>query len=182
MKKIFIIVFLMMVPISISHAQFSNVNVGAYLGIGEIKGNSPPQTSLAANIFIDFQTPLLDDVSFRLNYLHSRKIEYFLPENRKGKYYPFINAFSLKAFIKQRLGTNLLFVEEGAGLIAMNDRTFSDTDVWDYGIAFNVLIGVDFRNFISNGFTLGVGSEYAVTFNNTTATYFSFHLQSQYYF
>lgn len=88
----------------------------------------------------------------------------------------------LKAFIKQRLGTNLLFVEEGAGIIAMNDRTFSDTDVWDYGIAFNVLIGIDLRNFISSGFTLGVGSEYAVTFNNTTATYFSFHLQSQYYF
>lgn len=97
MKNIFSLL-LFIIPISISQAQFSNVNVGAYLGIGEIKGNSPPQTSLAANIFIDFQTPLLDDVSFRFNYLHARKIEYFLPENRKGKYYPFVNAFSFKSF------------------------------------------------------------------------------------
>jgi hypothetical protein len=182
MIKIYLLTLLTILTFSISRAQINDVNVGAYLGFGKIQGNSPSQASLAVNLFIDFQTPLIDEVSFRVNYLHARKIEYFLPENRTGKYYPFINAFSLKAFIKQAIGNNFFYVEEGAGFIALNDRTFSDTDVWDYGIAFNVLGGIDLRKFSDSGFTLGLGIEYAVTFNNTTASYFSSHLQSQYYF
>ncbi|MBL1213361.1 MAG: hypothetical protein D8M61_08435 [Ignavibacteriae bacterium] len=150
------------------------------MGIGSIKGRSTAQTSFAANLFYDFQVPFISDASFRLNYLHSRKVEYFLPENRKGKYYPFIHAISLKAFINQSL-SELFYVEEGAGLVAVNDRTFSDTNVWDYGIAFNLLGGIDLR-LLNKGFKLGAGIEYGITFNNTTASYFSFHLQSQFYF
>ena len=180
MKKINLAIIFFLIALSNSSAQILSPSAGAYLGVGSIKGNSTAQTSFAANVFFDFKVPFITDASFRVNYLHSRKVEYLLPENRQGKYYPFIHALSLKAFINQSLG-KLLYVEEGAGIVAVNDRTFSDTNVWDYGVAFNLLGGIDLRA-LDSGFKLGLGTEYGITFNNTTASYFSFHLQSQYYF
>jgi hypothetical protein len=183
MKHIFQTLLLLSVlsMANISYAQVKNFNAGAYIGAGEIKGNSPSITSLGLNLFFDFKTYFIKDVSFRFNFLYARKVEYFLPENSRGKYYPFISVLGLKAFIQQSLG-GVFFIEEGTGIIVLHDRTFSDTDVWDLGTAFNILAGIDSRNLKSEGFTIGLGIEYGITFNNTTASYFLTYIQAQYHF
>ena len=71
---------------------------------------------------------------------------------------------------------NKMFLEEGVGFLALNDRTFSDTDIWDYGIVISLSTGFDLRNFDLKGFKLGAGAEYGITFFNTLPKYSSIHL------
>ena len=108
-------------------------------------------------------------------------VEKFLPENRAGRYYPFIKSFSFKGFIRQNFSYPF-FLEEGAGLIYLNDRTYSDVNLWEVGAGFSVLFGYDFRSAGTKGLSLGLGIDYGVTFTQTTANYFLVYLQTQYYF
>ncbi|MFA7229514.1 MAG: hypothetical protein WC061_10805, partial [Melioribacteraceae bacterium] len=64
----------------------------------------------------------------------------------------------------------------------LNDRTFSDVNLWEVGVGFNFLCGYDFRKTGPSGFSIGLGIDYGVTFTHTTASYFLIYLQSQYYF
>lgn len=161
--------------------QFNSFNAGAGIGAGEITGNSTPQSAFSIKLFADFKTWFSEDVSFRASYHYARKIEYFLPENRNGKYYPYLHSFSFQAFMDQKL-TGLIFIEEGAGLSAVNDRTFSDTNEWDFGTEFSFLGGLDLRNDLSKGFRLGVNLDYGITFTGTTANFYLVSLQTQYFF
>ena len=75
-----------------------------------------------------------------------------------------------------------MFLEEGVGLLALNDRTFSDTDVWSYGVVLSLSGGWDLRGFNLSGFKLGAGVEFGITFNNTLARYSAFYLYFNYTF
>lgn len=161
-------------------AQFKSFNMSAYIGYGEIRGNSPAQESLFGSFSVGTGHEILGDVELRLGYLYARKITYFLPEDRTNKYYPYIHSFSLKGFIKQTMTGNY-FLEEGIGLVLINDRTFSDVDVWDMGMGVNAMAGADLRNVSGTGFKLGLGLEFSITFTNTTASYYLFNLQTFYY-
>ena len=86
----------------------------------------------------------------------------------------------MKGITSQSIEPNF-FIEEGLGLIALNDRTISETDEWDYGANFSLAAGFDLRNFDTQGFRVGLGTEYGLTFNNTLASYFSLYLQAQYF-
>jgi hypothetical protein len=68
------------------------------------------------------------------------------------------------------------FLEEGVGLLALNDRTFSDTDNWNYGVVLSINGGFDLRGFNLDGFKLGAGAEYGITFTNALPQYSSIHL------
>ena len=164
-----------------SYAQTANMEIGAGLGIGSIKGNSPSITSLFGNILLGYKPAFLNGFTFRLNFLFARKVEYFLPQNRTDRYYPFIKAFNFLGFIEQPLSDNF-FLEEGLGFVLLNDRTFSDVDAWDFGIAGNILTGVHLWDFDRKGFTLGLGTEFGNTFTNSTASYFNFYFQARYSF
>lgn len=181
MKPLLFILFLSLIFTVNSNAQFSSVSIGGYAGLGSIKGNTSSQTSFAGNVFIDVSPSLFSTLTFRLNYLYARKIEYFLPEDRTNRYYPFIKAVSLKGLIKQYLSDNL-YIEEGFGFLYLNDRTISDVNDWNFGIVFNLLGGINFREHSSTGFALGAGTEYGLTFTNSTASYLQAHLQLQYFF
>jgi len=162
-------------------AQFKSFHASAYLGYGAINGNSPAQESLFGSLIVGTGHEILGDVELRVGYLYARKITYFLPEDRTNKYYPFIHSFSLKGFMIQTLKGNY-FLEEGIGLILINDRTFSDVNVWDTGMGANAVVGADLTDTFHKGFKIGLGLEFAVTFTNTTASYYLFNLQSFYYF
>lgn len=162
-------------------AQFKSFHMSTYFGYGVIKGNSPAQESLFGSLTLGTGHEILGDVELRVGYLYARKITYFLPEDRTNKYYPYIHSFSLKGFIKQTL-TGDYFLEEGIGLILINDRTFSDVNVWDTGMGVNAMAGVDLRDASGSGFKVGLGVEFSITFTNTTASYYLLNLQSFYYF
>lgn len=161
-------------------AQQENVNVGASLGLGSIKGNSPELTAYGVNLFVGFTPFFTDYIDFRLGFIYTQKVEQLLPENRVGRYYPFVKAFYLKGVLEQPI-TSKLFIEETIGLLVLNDRTFSDTNTWNYGANFSLALGYDLRN-RGVGFTIGPILDYGLTINNTNASYIMFSLQSQYYF
>ena len=180
MKNYFLPILFFFFWASTSNAQISSAGVGINLGLGQIKGNSPSLSSLSGSILIDIQTSFWDGLTFRSGYHYSRNVEYFLPGSRKGEYYPFVKFISFQAVINQNMGERL-FLEEGLGIIYLNDRTFSDTNDWSVGTIFSGLFGIDFRN-NNSGFTLGVGAEYAVAFRNKNANSVSVKLQTFYYF
>ena len=180
MRKLFTTILILLSLFVMNKAQIHSTGIGVNIGLGQIKGNSPSLASLSGSILFDVNTTLWDGLTFRTGYHYSRKVEYFLPENSTGKYYPFVKYFSLQAVINQRMGEKF-FLEEGLGIVYLNDRTFSDTNDWSAGTIFSGIFGIDFREF-GSGFTLGFGSEYAVAFSNYNASHVAVKVQSFYYF
>lgn len=164
-----------------SFAQIESPSIGGGLHLGSIRGNTPSVSSLGGTLFFDFFPWFENDVSFRASFTYSQMVEKFFPENRTGRYYPLIKAFSLKGFIHQDFKFPF-YLEEGAGLIYLNDRTFSDVNDWEAGVGFSAIIGYDFRKDGSTGFSIGLGLDYGFTFAQTSASYFLTFLQTQYYF
>jgi hypothetical protein len=177
-KPIFFLLFLIA---KITLAQIESPSIGGSLHLGSISGNSSSVSSIGGTIFFDFYPWFEHDASFRASFTYSQMLEKFLPENRTGRYYPLIKSFSLKGFIRQDFSFPF-YIEEGAGFIYLNDRTFSDVNVWETGIGFSALVGYDFRKIDKNGFSVGLGIDYGITFTHTTVNYFLVNLQTQYYF
>lgn len=181
MNKLIKILALFILLVTSSHAQIKFISTGGGFGLGSIQGNSPSVSALSASISTDFKLWFSNIVAFRFEYMHARQTEFFLPENREGKYYPFMNIYNLRAGIQQPLSSTF-YLEETAGLLALNDRTFLDTNVWDFGGMFSLLGGLNFRNNENKGLVLGLSFDYGVTINNTTANFSFLKLQTQYYF
>jgi len=156
-----------------------SLSIGGYLGGGVISGNTASTGSFASSLFVEVDPGLYKDLSFRLTFLYDTDFNSILPNTTK-RYYPFIKGFGLKGITSQSIEPNF-FIEEGLGLIALNDRTISGTDEWDYGGNFSLAVGFDLRNLDNKGFKISLGTEYGLTFNNTLASYFSVHLQAQYF-
>ncbi|MEJ5351757.1 MAG: hypothetical protein WHS65_09210 [Melioribacteraceae bacterium] len=176
MKK-YLIYFLFFCTFEL-YAQVSNFNAGIYAGIGEIKGNTSSIASVGGSLFFDFNLWFSDDVFFRTGFSYFRKIEYFIPEERMGRYYPFIKSFSLKGMIQQNI-YQYFFMEEGFGIIYLNDRTLSDTNVWQPGISFSLTAGIDFWQINKSNFQLGLGLDYGMGFTKTNANYYIIYLQGR---
>jgi len=158
----------------------SGIGVGGYLGGGVISGDSPNQSAFTSSIFFEFRTPLSDNILPRVSLIYAQDFNRLLPGST-NRYFPFLKGISLKGVASQKISENY-FVEEGAGFIAINDHTFSDTDVWNFGVVSSIITGFDFRDSKNTGFRLGGGMEFAFSFANTFAKYFSFHVQGEYLF
>jgi len=178
-KKIFIILILSAVYTNSSSCQ-GNLSIGGYFGGGSISGTSLPQAGFTSSIFLETATILLPSINIRLNFIYAGDFDMLLPDTRDN-YYPFIKAFSIRG-VSSQVFTKNYFVEESIGFIAIDDRTFAGTSEWNYGTVFSIAAGIDFRTLYLTGFKLGAGPEYAITFGNSFAKYFSLHLQTQYFF
>ena len=158
----------------------SGIGVGGYLGGGVISGDSPNQSAFTSSVFFEFKTPFSDNILPRVSFIYAQDFNRLLPEST-NKYFPFLKGISLKGVASQSISENY-FVEEGAGFIEINDRTFTDVNEWNFGVVSSVIAGFDFRNNANTGFRLGGGVEFAFSFANTFAKYFSFHVQGEYVF
>jgi hypothetical protein len=172
------ILFLICIFSISSIGQIKSVSGGAKIGLSEIQGNSPSVTSLGIGFYFDFVPWFSDELTFRTGFIYAQKLEHFLPENRMQRYYPFIKSFSLEGVLKVDLN-QLLFLEQGVGLIYLNDRTFGDINEWEPGAVFHVLSGIDFSDDESDGIRLGLGLEYGITFTKTNASYYLIYVQIQ---
>jgi hypothetical protein len=178
-KKIYLILILSAVSAGNGSGQ-GNFSIGGYLGGGSISGTSLPQGSFTSSIFFETATILFPSINIRFNFIYAGDFNILLPDTRDN-YYPFIKAISIRG-VSSQIFTKNYFVEESIGFITIDDRTFAGTSEWNYGIVFSVAAGIDFRTLYLKGFKLGAGPEYAITFGNSFAKYFSFHLQTQYFF
>ena len=128
------------------------VGIGGFLGGGTIRGDSPSLAAFTTSVFIETNAALFLEVTPRLSFIYSKDFDAILP-NTKKPYYPFMQGITLKGITTQYFQDHI-FLEEGVGLLALNDRTF--------------------------GFRVGAGVEYGITFNNTLAQYSSFHFYFNY--
>jgi hypothetical protein len=162
---------------SISPAQIK-IDVGGFVGGGTIKGESPSIGAFTSSFFIETNSVLFLEVTPRLSFIYAKDFNALLPDTRKA-YLPYVQGISLKGITSQYFETHI-FLEEGMGLLTLNDRTFSDTDTWNYGVVLSLSGGWDLRNYNLNGFKIGAGLEYGITFTNTLAQYSSFHFYFNY--
>jgi hypothetical protein len=172
----FIIIFFLSLTSS-SEAQ-SDFGVGLNLGGGTIGGNLPTQGAFASSIFIEANPGFKANVLTRLSFIYDTDINILFPKTR-GRYYPFIKGISLKAVTSQTLSDNI-YIEEGLGPLLLNDRTFDNINEWDLGIGFSIASGFDLRDAENNGFKIGVGTEYGLTFTNTNVRNFSVYFNLEY--
>ncbi|MHB1687202.1 MAG: hypothetical protein ACYCVH_07500 [Ignavibacteriaceae bacterium] len=177
-KTIFVLTLIILVStVSLELKAQSHLSAGGFLGGGFISGNLPSQGSFSSSIFVEANTNKAFGFDTRLSFVYVADIDLLFPRSSIS-YYPFVKGFSIKGIVRQPLST-IFFFEEGLGPLALNDRTFSDINSWDYGLAFSILAGTNFGD--SRGkIKLGAGIEYGLTFTKTTVRYSSFHLQIQY--
>jgi hypothetical protein len=159
----------------------TNVNgqsIGASLGAGIISSNSPNVSSYATSLFIESPT-FFNSISIRLSFLYDADYNQILP-NSTNIYNPFIKGISLKGLTTQTFSGNY-YLDEGIGLLLINDRIFNTSDFIDYGFVISMDAGIDLRNDKPSGFRIGAGTDFGFTVNNTFAKYFSVHLMGQYF-
>ena len=156
----------------------TEISVGGYLGGGSFSGNSVSITGFTSSLFIEANLPLFQEVYPRASFIFTKDFNAILP-NTNQPYNPFILGFNFKGVTTQYFD-NKMFLEEGVGLLALNDRSFSDTNIWDYGIVISLSAGFDLRNYDLKGFKIGAGAEYGITFFNTLPKYSSIHVYVQF--
>ncbi|OGU26988.1 MAG: hypothetical protein A2057_15280 [Ignavibacteria bacterium GWA2_35_9] len=178
-KKIYLVFFVLIIFNSYSYSQME-ISTGVYTGGGIISANSPGQTAFTSSVFVDAYLNPEDYLSARLSFIFATDFNSLIPESR-NQYYPFIKGLSLKGVYTYYFTTNI-FMEQGLGGLLLNDRIYIDRNNWDFGVIFSLLGGVDLRKEEYNGFKIGIGTEYGMTFMNYSIQYFSIHFQGQYVF
>ena len=166
-------------------AQFTanaqlRISIGGTVGGGFLKGNSPSVGAVTASLFLETNTVLFSEVFPRLGVIYARDFNAIIP-NVDKPYFPYVQGVTFKGITTQYFDGKY-FLEEGVGLLALNDRTFSDTDDWNFGIVLSINGGFDLRGFNLDGFKLGAGAEYGITFTNALPQYSSLHLFTLYTF
>lgn len=169
--KVLPILILIFSSLTFSQVDFT---IGGSFGGGSFRGNSLSVGSFTTSLYVEANIPLFEEVYPRASFIFTKDLNTVLPNTRKP-YYPYLMGVSVKG-VTYQFFENKIFLEEGVGLLVLNDRTFIDTNVWDYGIVLSLSAGYDLRNFNLKGFKLGLGAEYGITFFNTLPKYSSFHL------
>jgi hypothetical protein len=172
-RKLFTIIILFLV-----FTKTWGQSAGVSLGGGIISSNSPNISSYSTSLFIE--SPILfNSFSIRLSFLYDADYNQILP-NSTNIYNPFIKGISLKGLTTQDISGNY-YLDEGLGLLMLNDRIFNSTDFIDYGFVISLGAGIDLRHDKPRGFRIGAGTDFGFTVTNTYAKYFSVHLMGQYF-
>ncbi|MCS7053754.1 MAG: hypothetical protein NZM09_08465 [Ignavibacterium sp.] len=150
------------------------------MGYSSFSSSSPSIDGFSFNIYVQTDQPLFEEVYPRLAIGLMREINSILPSD-KTPYYPQLFSLSFNGVTAQYFDSRV-YLEESVGLLFMNDKTFSDRNLWNYGVSLSFLAGLDRRNFNLQGWQTGIGAEYGLTFNGFLPSYLNVYLQFQYNF
>jgi hypothetical protein len=167
MRKFLLLVVMIFGAVEIN-AQVKVVNAKVGLGLGSIASISPSVTTLDFEASADLITDFWNNQNFRLLYFYSRKFEYFVPQNRTGRYYPYLYGFAAEYLLVQPI--HGLIIKEGLGPLAVNDCIFSEENDWVGGIIFSVSAVYVFEN---SKFGVGGSVNYGITFGGMNPRYLS---------
>ncbi|MFO7447676.1 MAG: hypothetical protein R6W90_15020 [Ignavibacteriaceae bacterium] len=176
--RVAVFVLLILSVIINNNTRAQSLALGASVGGGYISGDSPDIGSFTSSLFLDVDLGFSSHFYNRLSFIYNGDFDNILPGTRNS-YFPFIKGISLKGIITQDYENNY-FLEEGVGFVYLNDRTFSFTNSWNFGVVFSLAAGIDFTDLYKKGFKLALGTEYAFAFGGTFPKYFSIHLQTKY--
>ncbi len=172
--KALLLIILFFPPLIFSQINFT---IGGSFGGGSFSGNTASLGGFTSSLYAEANIPMFEEVYPRASFIMIKDINALLPNTQKP-YLPYLVGASFKG-VTYQFFDNKLFLEEGAGLLALNDNTLSDTNIWDYGIVISFSVGYDLRNFNLKGIKLGAGAEYGITFFNTLPKYSSIHAFAQ---
>ena len=176
----YILLIIIFISINLSVNAQPDFAIGGSIGGGFLKGNSPSVGAVTASLFVEANMVLFEEVYPRLGVIIAKDFNAIIP-NIDKPYFPYVQGVTFKGITTQYFDGRY-FLEEGVGLLALNDRTFSDTDDWNYGVVLSLNGGFDLRGFNLDGFKLGGGAEYGLTFTNSLPQYSSIHLYASYAF
>ena len=177
--KILFVLLLFIFANTTASAQLK-VSIGGSLGGGYLQGNSSSVGAATMSLFIETNTVLFAEVYPRLGIIFVKDFNAIIPNVNKP-YFPYLQGVTFKGITTQYFDGSY-FLEEGVGFLVLNDRTFSDTNDWNYGVVLSINGGFDLRGFYLNGFKLGAGAEYGLTFTNGLPQYSSLHFYVNYTF
>jgi len=176
----YLLLLILFITINLSASAQFRISIGGTVGGGFLKGNSPSVGAVTAGLFLETNTVLFSEVYPRLGVIFAKDFNAIIP-NVDKPYFPYVQGVTFKGVTTQYFDGRY-FLEEGVGLLALNDRTFSDTDNWNYGVVLSINGGFDIRGFELDGFKLGAGAEYGITFTNALPQYSSIHFYFTYTF
>jgi hypothetical protein len=156
--------------------QTAKSSIGAGLGIGSFIGNFPTQTTFGTKLYFETESPLKIFNILQFHFTAAQKIEKFLPDSYTYDHYSYFTSIGISGIFNQPLN-EYLNIQEGVGLIYLNDRSFSDIDSWNFGVLLNLGIGTP----ISNSVDLSISIDYGITVNNTNASYYLFIVEGKFY-
>lgn len=164
MKKIFLLFFLFNISILFSQSK-SNL-VGSGFGLGTYIGNFPSQTTLGTKLLYEMNSPFSFFDKIQFHFSAAQKVEKFLPGSYNYDHYSYFLSLGTSGLFRQFLNENFYF-QEGLGIIYLNDRSFDDIDIWNFGTILNLLVGTE----INKNIDLSLHLDYGLTFNNTNVSY-----------
>ena len=140
--------------------------IGGGAGLGSLLGNFPSQTTLGGKIYLETHSPIsfFDRIQYHLTF--AQKVEKFLPGSYDFDHYSYFTSLGIAGMFNQQL-SNDYFIEEGLGIIYLNDRSFNDIDTWNIGMLISMAAGIDLKN----NFELFFSIDYGITINNTNVSY-----------
>lgn len=163
-----------------NEAQIKFNSVGTSLGVGTMSGNSPQIFASCFSLFSDVCIGETAPNEVRLQAIFLNDFNKLIPENRQNKYYPSLKGGSVQMLFQQQMFKKIYF-EEGFGPLVINDKTFSDVNIWSYGAVFSFSAGISFAEKGEKGFALAIVTELGNTFTETTPQYLSLSLQLKYH-
>jgi len=169
--------FIILMNIAILYGQNKNPSIGGGVGLGSFNGNFPSQTIFGCKLFIELHSPLTVFNKLQLHFSFAQKIEKFLPNSYNYQHYSYFASIGLSGLFKQPLNESV-YIEEGIGIIYLNDRSFDDIDSWNLGIIINLNGGIH----LNKNVDISLGIDYGLTFNNTNVSYFLLIVKGKYLF
>jgi hypothetical protein len=180
MKRLLFSVLLFIALLSpAGHSQVRLLGGGINTGIGYFSNASPSVTSYICGAYLDLKYTSLPDLSFKLQGLYSRDIDILFPENRTGKYYPYLYGGALTAMTAEELSP-VFSLEYGGGIVLLRDKTFSDYDNYDPGAQLNAEVLMNVGTFTDAKLELGLAAMYGQTFGKTNPAYLFWSLDLRY--
>jgi hypothetical protein len=166
-NKYFLIIFIVIIHSTFLNGQIKSISGQA--GFGIIEGNIPTTYSWNASIGLDLRIKIVKEIDLRFSFLFGQDINGLLPDERISKYYSSIKGVSIKILAEQPL-SEFFFIEEGIGVLMLNDKTFIDRNEMAYGVIFSGIMGYKLNQNIEDkgGFSIGLGIEYGITFTNNS--------------
>jgi hypothetical protein len=168
--------FIFFIFVNTISAQKSDFAIGGGIGAGGFIGNFPTQTTLGTKLYFEAKSPINIFNSIQFHLTAAQKIEKFLPDSYTYDHYSYFTSIGISGIFNQPLN-EYLNIQEGVGLIYLNDRSFSDIDSWNFGVLLNLGIGTP----ISNSVDLSINIDYGITVNNTNASYYLFIVEGKFY-
>ncbi len=152
-------------------AQIGFLGGGVDAGLGSFSSSAPSVTSYLASAYVDLKYYALPNIYFKPQIFYARDVNILLPEDRTGKYYPYIYGAALSAISGDSLSASWT-LEYGGGVVILKDKTFGDLENFSPGAQLNASLLLTVKEYAVSKLQIGATVFYGQTFGKTTPGYF----------